>query len=195
MNRFGLDENDIISEYRRIKYRRGKPDKKVLVFIIGGILGMLFFYIMGGGDISLEESFWTIGALANEHTGLFQYVFSIRFKQLLFLVICSFSYIGNLMAYGVLGSLGFEFILILFTFAYNYKFKGILLSIAMSLPQGVFYILLLYIIFERCYDRENPNVYKEKAVFLWKIIMGVILFLLGFLCETCINFEVLKRIL
>jgi dipeptide/tripeptide permease len=65
----------------------------------------------------------------------------------------------------------------------------------MLLPQGIFYILLLSVIFERCYDNANHSVYKEKAIILWKIIMGVILFALGFLCETCINFEVLKKIL
>jgi hypothetical protein len=197
MNRFDADniDVDIASEYKRVKYRRAKPDKRVIVFAIGGVLGFMFFYIFGGDDITLSKNFWNSNFSVTEHTGLFQYVFSIRFKQLLFLLICSFSYLGNLMAYGTLGSLGFEFVLIFFTFVYNYKFKGILLSIAMLLPQGIFYILLLSVIFERCYDNANHSVYKEKAIILWKIIMGVILFALGFLCETCINFEVLKKIL
>jgi hypothetical protein len=202
MNRFdsdtvGLDtgNTDMVSEYRRIKYRRARPDRKVVVFAIGGVLGMIFFYMSGGSNINLSKSFWSSSFTVNEHTGLFQYVFSVRFKQLLFLLICSYSYIGNLMVYGVTGGLGFEFILILFTFVYNYKFKGILLSVVMIFPQGIFYLLLLSIIFERCYDDAKPSIYKDKAVILWKIIMGVILFALGFLCETCINFEVLKKLL
>jgi hypothetical protein len=202
MNKFDSDETvldeggaDIISEYKRIKYRRAMPDKKMLVFAAGGVLGMVFFYMFNGGDIIIADDFWNSGFSMNEYTGMFQYVFSIRLKQLLFLLICSFSYIGNLMAYGTLGSLGFEFILILFTFVYNYKLKGILLSIVMLLPQGIFYLLLFSIIFEGCYNNEKPSVYKQKALFLWKIIMGVILFALGFLCETCINFEVLQRVL
>jgi hypothetical protein len=197
MNRFDSDNADVnvVSEYKRVKYRRLKPDKRALVFAIGGVLGIVSFYLLGGGDIILSESFWRSSFSVTEHTGLFQYVFSIRFKQLMFLLICSFSYFGNLMAYGTLGVMGFEFVLIFLTFVYNYKLKGILISIAMLLPQGIFYILLLSIIFERCYDDGNPSIYKEKAITLWKIIMGVILFFLGFLCETCINFEVLKNIL
>jgi hypothetical protein len=197
MNRFDSDNVDIniVSEYKRVKYRRLKPDKRALVFAIGGVLGIVSFYLLGGGNIILSGSFWSSSFSVTEHTGLFQYVFSIRFKQLMFLLICSFSYFGNLMAYGTLGVMGFEFVLIFLSFVYNYKLKGILISIAMLLPQGIFYILLLTIIFERCYDDGKPSIYKEKAIALWKIIMGVILFLLGFLCETCMNYEVLKNIL
>jgi hypothetical protein len=196
MNRFESGET---IEYKRIKYRRARPDKKILVFVIGGILGIIFFYMSGGGDIKLSEDFWKSSFSVNENTGLlpglFQYIFALRIKQLIFLLICSFSYIGNIMAYGILGSLGFEFGIILFTFAYNYKWKGILLSMAMVLPQGIFYILMLLIIFEGCYNGENPSIYKEKVTFLWKIIMTVILFLLGFLCETCINFEIIQKLI
>jgi hypothetical protein len=65
----------------------------------------------------------------------------------------------------------------------------------MIFPQGIFYLLLLFLIFEKYYNGEKHSVYKEKVLLLWKIIMGVILFFLGFLCETCINYEVLKSLL
>jgi hypothetical protein len=202
MNRFDEEETvsnkeDLISgyEYKKIKYRRTMPDKKIIIFTIGWVLGIICFYILGGDDIIISESFWEDGYSINENTGFIQYIFSLRFKQLIFLLICSFSYIGNLMAYGLLGSLGFEFGIILFTFAYNYKLKGILLSVAMNLPHGIFYLLVLLIIFERCYNGDKPSIYKEKWILLWKIVITVILFLLGFLCETCINYEILQKLL
>jgi hypothetical protein len=191
MNRF---ETDDISQYKRI-YKRGMPDRRLIVLAVGFLAGILAFYILGGSDIILSENFWESGNLIDDNTGLFQYVFALRFKQLLFLMICSFSYIANFMAYGLLAGLGFGFGLILFTFAYNYKFMGIILSIATAFPQGIFYLLLFLIVFDSCFNRENSSIYREKSIVLWKTIMCVILFLLGFLCETCINYEIMKKLL
>jgi hypothetical protein len=191
MNRF---ETDDISQYKRI-YKRGIPDRRLLVFVIGIIVGMAFFYISGGSDITLTENFWESSYSVDDNTGLYQYVFALRFKQFLFLMICSFSYIGNFLVYGLLAGLGFGFGLILFTFAYNFKFMGIIVSVAMAFPQGIFYLILFLIVFDRCFKGESPSFYKEKSIVLWKTIMCVILFMLGFLCETCINYEIMKKLL
>jgi hypothetical protein len=193
--RENVDKTNTVIEYNRIRHRAAKPNKKIVVFAIGIVVGIMYFFIFGGVDIKLTEDFWKSGISANESTGMIQYIFSLRIKQLLFLLICSYSYVGNFMAYGLLCGLGFEFSLILFTFLYNFKFKGMLISMLMIFPQGIFYLLLLFLIFEKYYNGEKHSVYKEKVLLLWKIIMGVILFLLGFLCETCINFEILQKLI
>jgi hypothetical protein len=190
-----VDKTDTVIEYSRIRHMATKPNKKIMIFAIGIVAGIIYFYISGGVNIKLTEGFWKSGISVSENTGMFQYIFSLRIKQLLFLLICAYSYVGNFMAYGLLCGLGFEFSLILFTFLYNFKLKGMFIGIAMVFPQGIFYLLLLFLIFEKYYNGEKHSIYKEKVLLLWKIIMGVILFFLGFLCETCINFEILQKLI
>jgi hypothetical protein len=188
MDKFNEDE------YKHVRYRRVRPDRKIVIFAVGNILGILFFYIFGGRGIALEGEFWSSTFGINDNTGLFQYIFSLRIKQMLFLTLCSYSYFGNILAYGVLGGLGFEFGIIFLTFVYNYKFKGILLSMVMLLPQGIFYFLLVVLIFERFYYDDTTSPYNSRIVLLWKSVMAIALLLLGFLCESCINYDLVKKI-
>lgn len=192
MNRF---DEGLASEYMKIRYRKVIPDRRLLAFAVGAIVGLLFFYLSGGVDIKLTSDFWSANIMAIGGMEVGQYVFAVRLKQLLFILVCSYSYIGNLMAYGVIGCLGFEFVLILFTFVYNFHLWGILLSVAMVLPHWIFYGVLIMMVFERWLDSSNPSIYGERAIIVWKMVMAVILFLLGFMCEICINYELVQKII
>jgi hypothetical protein len=143
------EENDAYIDYRKLNYKNTMPDNRVLVFLTGFCIGMVFFYLSGGQNASAR------GLLDQEHlvlmqnfeAGLFEYVLHLRAKQLLLGVICSLSSIGGIVAFSAMGWCGFEIGLMVFSLVYQYGIKGIFLTFSMFLPHGIFYCIVFLILF------------------------------------------------
>lgn len=205
-------KNDAYIDYRRKYYGNTMPDGRVLVFLTGFCIGMVFFYFSRGQNISIQNS--TTGLLNREHlvqlqdfevyqSGLFEYVFGLRFKQLLFCIICSLCTIGGLLAYSIIGWYGFEAGFIIFSLVYQYGMKGAFLTFSMFLPHGIFYIAVFLIIFNKywlsntkcCHKEitESTNGRHKKMENFKKIMLILLLFFIGVLCEIYVNPEIIRK--
>lgn len=60
------EENDAYIDYRKLNYKNTMPDNRVLVFLTGFCIGMVFFYLSGGQNASAR------GLLDQEHLVLMQ---------------------------------------------------------------------------------------------------------------------------
>lgn len=201
--------SDAYVDYRKLHYKNTIPDNRVLVFLTGFCLGMVFFYLTGGQHTSAA------GLLDRDHLmlmqdfevnrlGLFEYVAGVRLKQFLFCVVCALSSVGGLMAYSIMGWCGFEIGLIIFTLVYQYGIKGILLTFSMFLPQGIIYCILFLVIFRGYWTGDKKCCHKEMTIKggrnhqrmdrIKAIVLGILLFAAGILCEVYINPEIMRKI-
>lgn len=208
----GFDMDDTYIAYSKKHYRNTMPDGRILVFLTGFCIGMVFFYFSRGKGFQIGEQ---VGLMNREHLVLFQnfevdrrnlfeYVFTIRTRQLLFCAICALSTIGGVLAYSIIGWYGFEAGLIIFSLVYEYGIKGILLTFSMFLPHGIFYIIIFLIIFNRfwmndkkCYHNEETvmtDKCRKKLEILKRIVVIIVIFGVGFLCEIYINPEIVRKI-
>lgn len=206
MNKFDTGERietaDAYIDYRKMRYKNTVPDSRVLVFFMGFCAGMVFFYLSGGqgmgtGGLLDRENLLKLQNFEVSRSGLFEYVSVLRVKQLLFCIICSFSSIGCLLAYSVVGWYGFEAGLIIFSLVYQYGIKGIFLAFSMFLPQGVFYTAVFLIVFSRYWPGDTKCCHKEvteKVKNIKKIILVLALSCIGVLCEIYINPEIVRKI-
>lgn len=200
---------DAYIDYRKLHYKNTIPDNRVLVFLTGFCVGMVFFYLTGGQHTSAA------GLLDREHLmlmqdfevnrlGLFEYVVGLRLKQFLFCVVCALSSVGGLMAYSVMGWCGFEIGLIIFTLVYQYGMKGILLTFSMVLPQGIFYCILFLVIFRGYWTGDKKCCHKEMTIKgersrqrisrIQTVVLGILMLAAGVLCEVYINPEIMRKI-
>lgn len=206
------NKNDAYEIYRKKYNRNTMPDSRVLVFLTGFCIGMVFFYLAKGKNAAAGGS--AAGLLDREHlvrlqnfevyqSGLFEYVFGLRVKQLVFCIICSLSTVGGMMAYSILGWYGLETGLIIFSLVYQYGIKGIFLTFSMFLPQGIFYLAVFLVIFHPYWGSDTKSCHKEmtekengrhkKIETLKKILLIFGLFITGILCEIYINPEIMKK--
>lgn len=197
--------------YKRMHYRNTVPDGRMLVFMTGFCLGMVFFYLSGGikgnGDfirgIFSIDSFSEVKNFLVNKGGLLEYILGIRFGQFIFVLLCATSTIGGVLAYGILGWCGFELALLVFAAVYQYGVLGLLFSVLLFLPHGIFYAFVLLIVFNKAW-KTNKEAASGRAsgkrglsrhlaeVRNFLIIMGI--FFMGVLSETYINPEILKRL-
>ena len=226
MNKFNTEEridnnvvcnisnmNDTYEVYRKRYYRNTVPDGRILVFLTGFCIGMVFFYLFRGKGMNVGGS--AAGLLNRDHlvqlqdfevyqSGLFEYVFALRLKQLMIITICSLSTIGGMLAYSILGLYGFEAGLVIFSLVYKYGIKGIFFMISMFLPHGIFYLAIFLIVFSKywmsdticCHKEmtEGKNGRHKKIESFKKIVLIFILFIIGALCEIYVNPELIKRV-
>lgn len=206
------DTYDAYEVYRKKYDRNAMPDSRVLVFLTGFCIGMVFFYLSKGKNAGAGGS--AAGLLNREHlvqlqnfevyqSGLFEYVFGLRIKQLLFCIICSLSTIGGMLAYSILGWYGLETGIIIFSLVYQYGIKGIFLTFSMFLPQGIFYLAVFLIIFHPYWQSDTKSCHKEmtekengrhkKIEAFKKILLIFALFIIGILCEIYINPEIIRK--
>ena len=199
-------------KYKKIYRKNTIPDSRVLVFLTGFCLGMVFFYLSGIKMIG-EERFPV--AFSTDHiarlsdfnfyaAGLFEYVTVKRLGQLIILLICATSFMRGLFSYAILGWSGFEIGIVMFSFVYQYGVKGLLFAVMLFIPQGIFFCLSFLLLFDKSWtgdkkDYHNHDVIIENGLHnrLTKIKkIGVILLLwgIGILTEVYINPEIIQRI-
>ncbi|MDE7272863.1 MAG: stage II sporulation protein M [Lachnospiraceae bacterium] len=204
-----IPEQDAYIDYRKLHYKNTIPDNRVLVFLTGFCVGMVFFYLTGGqnagvGSLLDSEHLALLQNLEVNRSGLFSYVISLRIKQLIFGVICALSSVGALMAYSILGWCGFEFGLIIFSLVYEYGMKGILLTFSMVLPHGICYGVLFLLIFRNYWLRDKKGYHNEttagsekshkKIEAIKTFVLILLLFSAGILCEVYINPEIMRKV-
>lgn len=209
----GLDLEDAYIAYSKQHYRNTMPDSRILVFLTGFCIGMVLFYFSGAKGLSDGDH--AVGLLDREHLTLlqnfeadrlelFEYVFGIRIRQLIFWIVCTLSSIGGLLAYSIIGWYGFETGLIIFSLVYAYGIKGILLTLSMFLPHGICYLIVFLIVFNKFWANDTKYYHKEKTVMtddpnkklgaLKRITLVLAVFGAGLLCEIYLNPEIVKKI-
>ena len=201
-------DDDAYIDYRKLQYKNTMPDNRVLVFLTGFCIGMVFFYLTGGQNVSekgiLDSSHLTLMQdFEPNQSGLFEYVIGLRMKQLIFGVICSLCSIGGLLAYSIMGWCGFELGLMIFTLVYQYGVKGIFLTFSMFLPHGIFYCITFLIIFRKYWADDKKSCHNEgtikgkgrhqKVEAVKTIVLVLVAFSIGVLCEIYINPEIMRK--
>lgn len=205
----GTQDLDAYIDYRKLHYKNTIPDNRVLVFLTGFCVGMVFFYLTGGqnsggGSLLDGEHLALMQDFEVNRLGFFEYVTGVRLRQFLFCVICALSSVGGLMAYSIMGWCGFEIGLIAFTLVYQYGMKGILLTFSMFLPQGIFYCILFLVIFRKYWKGDKKCCHKEMTIKSERnhqrmdqmkiIVLGILMFVAGIMCEVYINPEIMRKI-
>jgi len=221
MNKFDVEEqmeeqvvyrveqdNDAYIDYRKLHYKNTMLDNRVLVFLTGFCIGMVFFYLSGGqssDEKSLldREHLLLMQSFEVNQSGFLMYTLGLRIKQLLFIVICALSSIGGLLAYSIMGWCGFEAGLLIFSLVYQYGIKGIFLMFSMFLPHGIFYCMVFLIVFRKywlsntkcCHNEETiKNKKLHQRIESFKTILLILLiFGIGILCEIYINPEIMRK--
>lgn len=198
--------------YKRMSYGNTMPDSRMLVFMIGFCLGMVFFYLVrstGRNDNPFDEILSTerltqLDSFLAYKSGLFEYVAGVRIGQLIVLLLCATSAIGGILAYGILGWCGFELGLMSFAAVYQYGITGLLFAVAMFLPHGIFYLISLLMLFNRRWkvdkkyyhnsDKITKGSWHKKVTELRRILGALLIFFVGVLSEIYINSELLRKI-
>lgn len=199
-------------KYHKIYYRNAVPDSRMLVFLTGFCLGMVFFYLSGikliGGQCL--PSALSVDSIAKLHdfdfnaAGLFEYVTYMRLGQLAFLLICATSFLRSAFSYAILGWGGFELGVMMFTLVYQYGLKGLLLSVVLLFPHAIFFFAVFLLLFHRYWEGDekayhNCGVITEsrshnKFTKVKKAIVILVLWFTGILSEIYINPEIIKKI-
>ncbi|MDE6621330.1 MAG: hypothetical protein K2K74_12755, partial [Lachnospiraceae bacterium] len=203
-----IPDQDAYIDYRKLHYKNTIPDNRVLVFLTGFCVGMVFFYLTGGqnagvGSLLDSEHLALLQNLEVNRSGFFAYVLGLRIKQLVFGVICALSSVGALMAYSIMGWFGFEVGLIIFSLVYQYGMKGILLTFSMFLPHGICYGILILLIFRNYWLSDRKSCHNESTVkserlhpkfeTIKTVVLVLMLFSAGILCEVYINPEIMRK--
>lgn len=221
MNRFDVEEqieeqavcsveqdSDAYIDYRKLHYKNTMLDNRILVFLTGFCIGMVFFYLSGGqntGNKSLldREHLLLMQSFEVNQSQFLMYTLGLRIKQLLFMVICTLSSIGGLLAYSIMGWCGFEVGLLIFSLVYQYGVKGIFLTFCMFLPHGIFYCMVFLIVFRKywssytkcCHNEETikNKKFHQKMESVKTILLVLVIFGVGILCEIYINPEIMRK--
>ncbi len=203
------EENDAYIDYRKLHYKNTMPDNRVLVFLTGFCIGMVFFYLSGGqnssaGGLLDQEHLVLMQNFEADESGLFEYVLHLRAKQLLLGVICSLSSIGGIVAFSMMGWFGFEIGLMVFSLVYQYGIKGIFLTFSMFLPHGIFYCIVFLILFRKYWTGNKKCCHKEETIkgrgsrqlleAVKTVLLILAVFCVGILCEIYINPEIMRKI-
>lgn len=218
MNRFeqNTDNADncvsVSKEYSKLYYKNTVPDSRVLVFLTGFCLGMVFFYfsgikLMGAGRLPAAFSMDNISRLHDFDfyaAGLFEYVTGVRLGQLLLMFICVTSTMRVLFSYAILGWAGFELGIMMFTLVYQYGLKGLLLSVLLLIPHWLFFFAVFLLLFNRYWSGDKTayhnygtiteNGLQNKFTKVKRIAVILLLWLVGILSEVYINPEIIKKI-
>lgn len=204
-NMDNADENARVSvaydTYKKIYRKNTVPDSRVLVFLTGFCLGMVFFYLSGIKMIGEERfplacSTDNIARLSDFHfytAGLFEYVTLKRLGQLIVLLICATSFLRGIFSYAILGWSGFEIGIVLFSFVYQYGLKGLLFAVMLFIPQGIFFGLSFLLLFDKSWAGDKKD-YHNRLTKMKKTGVILLLWGLGILTEVYINPEIVKKI-
>lgn len=207
-----LDENTTI--YVIDGKKNIMRNKKAVAFMIGLCIGILIFayehiFSSDCADIIDVQQIKVIRGIDIKNSGVVQYIFHIRVKQLLLLILCSSSIIAPLFMYLITGYLGFGIGIVFLSALYQYGIKGIILGTMLFFPHGIFYLLIFLIIFykigkngtkyyqkdiyENCIQRDRRTVFKRVVFGVGDLILVVMLLCLGILSEAYINIAIIKK--
>lgn len=199
-------------KYKRVIHRNTVPDSRVLVFLTGFCLGMVFFYLSGVKIVG-EERFPTAFSIENiarlgefnfYAVGLLEYVTVRRLEQFILMLICATSFMKVLLSYAILGWSGFEIGIVMFSMVYQYGVKGLLFSVMLFIPHGIFFVVSFLLLFDKNWtgDKKNYHNYNtitenglhNKLTKVKRIGMIILFWVVGMLTEVYINPEIIKKL-
>lgn len=196
-----------VEQYRKVS-ENIMVRSRVLVFMTGFCLGMVFFlwkkrYIVEESGILGQELFLQLTRMSLEQYELLKYIVRNRGIQCLVLILAACSKRINLMLSAVLTYGGFTVAIFMLTSVYHYDMKGILLCLLILFPHGIFYLILLCILFHKKNDDDTKyyhksNGIKEKGFYkllteIVKWVVIIILFIVGVMAECYINPILVRR--
>lgn len=194
----------------RYKTKSTIPDSRILVFVTGFFLGLVFFYFAGkqlieDSGLLSKEYIEPLKNFSMNQKGYLFYIIGIRIRQFLFVLFCSLSIWAGCFLYAVLGWGGFQLGILSFAAMYQYGMRGVFYCIFMLLPHGILYFLAFVKVLNRKLDSDkkyyhkNININSSRAKKLYenvKVIFEILLLLcLGILSESYINPWLMKWIL
>lgn len=208
----GIDMNDLTSVTYSTKYKAQNtiPDSRILVFMTGFFLGLVFFYFAGkqlieDSGLLSKEYLEPLKEFSMNQNGYLLYIAEIRFKQAGFVIFCMLSIWAGCFLYAVLGWAGFQLGILFFAAMYQYGVLGVFYCIFMMLPHGIFYFLALVKLLNRKFSSDKKYYHKginitcSKTKSLCENIKSgfivVSLLCLGILSECYINPWLMKWIL
>lgn len=162
-------------------------NKKLIVFTLGIILSVVYFYLfkkmlINKIDILKTTSIQNLQSIKINNIALLKYVLQERITQTLIILLCTCSAYNIILLYGVFVYLGFHVGLLLMVSVYNYSFMGILLCIVSLFPHGIFYGLFLIEICKVAGYDDGKYYNKGKT-----IIICLLYYVIGILSESFIN--------
>ena len=204
--------NDLTSMAYSTRYKAKNtiPDSKILVFMTGFFLGLVFFYFTGKQLITdtgllSEEYIEPLKHFSMNQSRYLFYIVEVRMKQVLFVLFCSLSVWAGCCLYALLGVAGFQLGILFFAAMYQYGMLGVFYCIFMLLPHGIFYFLAFMKLLNRKlasdkkYYHKDINITYNKVKKIYesvKLILAILLLLcLGILSECYINPWFMKWIL
>lgn len=208
-----IGDRNVSVEYDRYKqmyYKNTMPDSRVLAFAAGVCLGMVFFYLSGiklmdGGHIPAALSSENISKLSDfdfSAAGLFEYTAFKRLGQLIFLFICTTSFMKDALSYAFLGWGGFELGIVVFGLSHQYGFKGAILGVMLFIPHGIFFLISFILLFGKNIRGYTKDYHKYRSIMesglhnkitkIKKTSVILSLWLLGILSEVYINPGIIK---
>jgi hypothetical protein len=144
---------------------------------------------MGDGKLAIDGS---------DTKGLLLYIAGIRLKQLIFCEICALGCVGGFLAYALLGVLGFEGAVVLFTLSWLYKMQGFTIAVLMFFPHGIFYLIIYLIIFNKYWSNDTKYYCentKGKIKSLQKAALIGTIFFIAIICEYYVNTKLMQKVI
>ena len=216
MDKIEIPVSDENTDSYMIRYKRNiMHNRKVVAFIAGVCAGILFFayehiYITDYGNILGVQRISVLREIDIQNNGVVQYIFCIRIKQLLLLVLCASSIMAPVFMYLVAGYFGFGFGIVILSLLYQYGIKGIFLGVMLFFPHGIFYLLIFLITFykidkngkeyyqkdtcENCIKRSNRTIFKQMVFGIGDLLIIVMLLGMGILSEVYISTAIVRKL-
>lgn len=204
--------NDLTSMTYNTKYKTQNtiPDTRILVFMTGFFLGLVFFYFAGkqlieDSGILSKEYIEPLKNFTMNQNGYLFYIAGIRIKQFAFVIFCTLSIWAGCCLYVLLGWGGFQLGILFFAAMYQYGMLGVFYCTFMLLPHDIFYFLAFMkvlnrkLLSDKKYYHKNINITCNKVKNVYEniklIFLVLILLCLGILSECYINPWLMKWIL
>ena len=207
-----MNMNDLVSMTygTKLEKKGTTPDSRILVFMTGFFLGLVFFYFAGKqliedtGLLSMDY-IEPLKDFSINNKGYLLYILGIRTKQFLFLIFCTLSIWAGCFLYAVLGWSGFQLGVIFFAAMYQYGMRGVFYCIFMIIPHGIFYFLVFVKLLngklenDKKYYHKKVDIIDNRARKVYESIKAyfviLLLLCLGILSECYINPWLMKWIL
>lgn len=208
-----LYATDIVESSTQEKYERTYkntiPSSRMLVFMTGFCIGMVYFYFQRNVLLEDVRFFDTALLLQLENyevkkIELFFYVFKVRFQQLVLLLLCCGNVFAKGLWYCVLVWLGFQVSIVFFSCSYQYGIKGLFLCLMSFFPQGIFYFIDIFKMIHKIWDDDAKYYHKyypvkdfgshKKVQTIIFIALILFFWIIGVLCESYINPILIKQV-
>lgn len=199
------------TNYRQIERKRINmiPQSRLLVFMTGFCLGMMFFlfqrsYIVEESGLLDDEWMRQVQRVKLKKMDFLLYIKDVRLIQMILVFMASVSRMAKFFLYCGIGYMGFAAGVIMLTSVYRYDMKGLLFCFFIFFPHGIFYLLICWIFFYKvmgnsAYYEHNNSLIKQKKWYKWLtgILLIVIIFgffMLGILTEAYVNPTIVQKI-